>query len=242
MGEGGTTINRVMQAMPMENRREVAAAVLQRLGRARSGQQNEMGDAFSSETFLTGLAGMSPEARRALFGSLGVDGLEARINEMGRMAATRREGAQVFANPSGTARQTALLGWGAALMSALASGNPVAIASALGAPALANAGARLATSQRVVDFASRPTTISPGAAPVALAELARLSQEQRRPEPPKGPIGRSLAQLALSAGAAAMLPVAPALSMSLADRALRQQQERPMPVGGSLAAQAYTGR
>jgi len=258
MGEGGTTINRVMQAMPMENRREVAAAVLQRLGRARPGQQNEMGDAFSSETFLTNLAGMSPEARRALFGSLGVDGLEARITEMGRMAATRREGAQVFANPSGTARQTALLGWGGALMGALASGNPVAIASALGAPALANVGARLATSRRVVDFAGRSTTISPGAAPMALADLARMSQEQVQPEPPKGPISRSLAQVGLASPP--MSPVGPGLAagatLPLAQRAaqpsapggrpLVEQARRPlaqMPGNGrALADRAYLGQ
>lgn len=242
MGEGGTTIARVMKSMPLENRREITAAVLQRLGRARPGQQNEMGDAFSSETFLTNLAAMSPEARRSLFGSSGFAGLEDRITEMGRMAATRREGAQVFANPSGTARQTALLGWGAALMSALASGNPVAIGGALAAPVGANLAAKAATSRRVVDFAAQRTELSRAAVPAVVTSLAQRAQEQAQAERPKGPIGRSLAQLALGTGAAAMLPVAPALSMSLAERALRQQGGSPTPVGGPLAAQAYMGR
>lgn len=230
LSEGGTTISRVMKSMPTENRREVAAAVLQRLGRARPGQQNEMGDAFSSETFLSNLAGMSQEARRALFGSSGFSGLEDRITEMGRMAATRREGAQVFANPSGTARQGALIGWASALMAALGSGNPGAIAAALSAPALANAGARLATSQRVVDFAARPTTVSPPAAPLALSALARMSQEQVQDERPRGPIGRSLAEGGLSTGQ----PV------PLAERA-RLQAAQPMGNGRSLAERAYLG-
>lgn len=241
LGEGGTTIARVMKSMPTENRREVTAAVLQRLGRARPGQQNEMGDAFSSETFLSNLAGMSQEARRALFGSSGFPGLEDRITQMGRMAATRREGAQVFANPSGTARQTALLGWGGALMGALASGNPLAIASALGAPAIANAGARLATSSRVVDFAARPTTISPGAVPLSLSAMARMSQEQAQPEPRKGPIGRSLAQVGIGsvgqpAGVFGSNPVG---ASPLVDRA---RQPQVVPTGRPLAEQAYPGQ
>lgn len=182
LSEGGTTIARVMKSMPLENRREVTAAVLQRLGRAKPGQQNEMGDAFSSETFLTNLASMSAQARRALFGGSGYPGLEERVNQLGAVANMRREGARVFANPSGTARQTALLGWLGGLMTAFATGNGAAIGSALGAPVVANAAARLLTSPARVRAAAEVNQINPATGPVSAAAAAAQGQsfEERK--------------------------------------------------------------
>lgn len=174
LADGGTQINRLMKSMPVENRREVAAAVLQRLGRARPGQQNEIGDAFSSETFLTNLANLSAPARKALFNTSGFPGLEQRVTQMGRMAAVRREGSQVFANPSGTARQAGLLGWAAALGSAIATGNSTGIAAALGAPVLGNAAARLVTNPDRVRSLAQRTELSQGITPAVLAASSRI--------------------------------------------------------------------
>lgn len=178
LSDGGTQINRLMKSMPEENRREVAAAVLQRLGRAKNGQQNEMGDAFSSETFLTNLAAMSLPARRALFSNSGFPGLELKIQTMGKMAANRREGAQVFANPSGTARQIGLGAWASTLIGGLATGNPLMISSALAAPAAANVLARRMTSEKAVRSLAERTTLNPAAAPAGLAALAREDRER----------------------------------------------------------------
>jgi len=182
LADGGTQINRLMKSMPVENRREVAAAVLQRLGRAKPGQQNEMGDAFSSETFLTNLANMSQPARRALFNTSGFPNLEQKITMMGRMAANRREGSKVFANPSGTARQGAMIGWAAGLGTALATGNSAAVSAALAAPVVGNALARLATNPRFVRALAQSTELSGAAAPAGIAAAARLDQvEEERP-------------------------------------------------------------
>lgn len=178
LSDGGTQIHRLMKSMPEENRREVAAAVLQRLGRAKNSAQNEMGDAFSSETFLTNLAAMSLPARRALFSNSGFPGLEEKIQTMGKMAANRREGAQVFANPSGTARQIGLGAWASTLIGGIASGNPVMISGALAAPAAANALARKMTSEKAVRSLAERTVLSPAAAPAALSALAREDQQR----------------------------------------------------------------
>jgi hypothetical protein len=174
LADGGTQINRLMKSMPVENRREVAAAVLQRLGRAKPGQQNEMGDAFSSETFLTNLANMSQPARRALFNTSGFPNLEQKITMMGRMAANRREGSKVFANPSGTARQGAMIGWAAGLGTALATGNSGAVTAALAAPVIARGIAKATTSPSVVRFAAGTTQASEALAPIAIAAAARV--------------------------------------------------------------------
>lgn len=181
LADGGTQINRLMKSMPVENRREVAAAVLQRLGRAKPGQQNELGDAFSSETFLTNLANLSPAARKALFNTSGFPNLEQKITMMGRMAANRREGSKVFANPSGTARQTGMLGWAAALGSALATGSSAGVTAALGAPVLANAAARYVTSPTVVRKLAQRVDVPDALAPSAIAAGARAGNAEERP-------------------------------------------------------------
>ncbi|CAN7474497.1 hypothetical protein LJR074_003189 [Acidovorax sp. LjRoot74] len=180
LADGGTQITRLMKSMPDENRREVAAAVLQRLGRAKNSVQNEMGDAFSSETFLTNLAAMSLPARRALFSNSGFPGLEEKVMTMGRMAANRREGAQVFSNPSGTARQTNLTAWGSGLAAALATGSPHGITLALGIPTASAIGAKILTSPSTVRFAAGKTALDQSAAPAPLAAAARQSSEDEK--------------------------------------------------------------
>ncbi|WP_422085438.1 hypothetical protein [Variovorax sp.] len=172
LAEGGTQISRVMKSMPVENRREVTAAVLQRLGRAKPGQQNELGDAFSSETFLTNLSAMSPAARRALFGSSGYPGLQERVNQLGAVANMRREGSKVFSNPSGTARQGAMIGWAAGLGTALATGNAAAIGAALAAPVVTNTAARLLASPTRVRAAAEVNQLNAAAGPVSAAAAA----------------------------------------------------------------------
>lgn len=192
MSDGGTQIARVMKSMPLENRQEVAAAVLQRLGRARNSAQNEMGDAFSSETFLTNLAAMSPQARMALFANSGFPGLRQKVEQMGRMASLRREGAQVFANPSGTARQAGIIGWGSGLMAALATGNALGIAALLGGAAAARTGASLVTNPKNVKWLAQETTLSP-ATPAIVINTANQSAQTE--EPPPSRAQRMLAEM-----------------------------------------------
>lgn len=61
LADGGPQINRVIKSMPIEHRREVAAAVLQRLGRARNSARDEMGAAFSPESFLINFWGLESQ-------------------------------------------------------------------------------------------------------------------------------------------------------------------------------------
>lgn len=181
LSDGGTQIHRLMKSMPEENRREVAAAVLQRLGRAKNSAQNEMGDAFSSETFLTNLAAMSLPARRALFSNSGFPGLEEKIQTMGKMAATRREGAQVFANPSGTARQAGLVGYFATLATAIGTGNAPLVAKLAAIPAGSAAAASFLTNPDRVRKLGEKVVISDAIAPAALSSAVRSENDQRQP-------------------------------------------------------------
>lgn len=187
--QGNTVISRVMTAIPVENRREVAAAVLQKMGRATPGKQNELGSEFSSETFLTNLARLSPKARETLFGALDQADVPQRVGQMGRVAANRREGSQVFSNPSGTGQSVAQLATGVGLGGSIMSGNPAAIALAAGVPTGANVGARLATSEHLVRSLGRRTQLDPSAGASAANALARTTLT-REPEDERSPRAR----------------------------------------------------
>lgn len=181
LSDGGTQINRLMKSMPEENRREVAAAVLQRLGRAKNSAQNEMGDAFSSETFLTNLAAMSLPARRALFSNSGFPGLEEKVMMMGKMAANRREGAQVFSNPSGTARQAGLVGYFATLGTALGTGNIPLLAKLTAVPAGAAVAAKFMTNPDRVRKLGEQVVMSDALAPSVVGAGVRAQNDQSQP-------------------------------------------------------------
>lgn len=179
LSDGGTQIGRVMRSMPLENRREVTAAVLQRLGRARNSAQDEMGSAFSPETFLTNLAAMSAPARNALFANSGMPGLRQRIETMGRMASLRRDGAQVFANPSGTARQTALIGGMSGLMASIATGNIPGLVGLGAAAAGARAVSQVVASPRAVRFLAERSELNPATPAIALNAATQSAQSEQ---------------------------------------------------------------
>lgn len=181
LADGGTQITRLMKSMPEENRREVAAAVLQRLGRAKNSVQNEMGDAFSSETFLTNLAAMSMPARRALFSNSGFPGLEEKVMMMGKMAANRREGAQVFSNPSGTARQAGLVGYFATLGTALGTGNIPLLAKLTAVPAGAAIAAKFMTNPDRVRKLGEQVVMSDALVPSVIGAGTRAQNDQPQP-------------------------------------------------------------
>lgn len=198
--EGATNITRVINLIPMSERREVAAAVLQRMGRATPGQQNSLGDAFSSETFLTNLSKFSPEAKQAIFGRTGLKGIEEKLNIFAKVAESRREGGRVFANPSGTAPAAAQMAMGGAVGGALVSaagGNPVPLVMTAAAPLVANGAARLMTIPAGARIAASSTPIHPGTQASIVGTAARMNGQgqpmdprmvpmsQRQPEAPR---------------------------------------------------------
>lgn len=176
--EGATTITRVISALPKQERREVVAAVLQRMGRATPGQQNAMGEAFSSETFLTNLSKISPEARQTLFGRTDVKGIQGRVEDLAKIAEIRRDGNRVFANSSGTAQasdqiSTAKLGF-ASLGSAV-TGSTLPLVGVLAAPLAAKMAAKVLTNPATVRVATTKTPIIEGTQASILGAATRIN-------------------------------------------------------------------
>jgi hypothetical protein len=98
--EGATTIAGVMKSLPPESKKAVSATMLQRLGKATPGKQNELGEAFSTETFLTNWNKLHPDAKRSLFSTL-PDEMRGDLDKIAKVASNVREGSKVFANPIG---------------------------------------------------------------------------------------------------------------------------------------------
>jgi len=173
--DGDTILQRVVSALPKANRRDLAAAVVKRMGRATAGNQNDAGDAFSTNTFLTNWNKLSPEARSTLFGRLGEAGLTEELMNLAKVSSNIRDGSRYLANPSGTApaaARQAMLGAGAL---AAATGQWPALGLMAAGAAGTNALGRAMTRPGTVEWLSRSTTLSD---PAILGGLQALFPKQ----------------------------------------------------------------
>ncbi len=154
--EGATTLRAVMQSLDKDGQKMVTATVLRRLGLAKAGVQGDLGDQFSTETFLTNWNLLSPEAKRALFDRHGPQ-FRSDMDQVAKVAANLREGSQVFRNPSGTGQATTQAATVATFALSVITGNvgtAGAVASGVGG---ANLTARLMTNPRFVRWLAQST-------------------------------------------------------------------------------------
>ncbi len=173
--DGDTILQRVVSALPKTNRRDLAAAVVKRMGRATAGNQNDAGDAFSTNTFLTNWNKLSPEARSTLFGRIGEAGLTDELMNLAKVSSNIRDGSRYLANPSGTApaaARQALLGASAL---AAATGQWPALGLMAAGAGGTNAIARWLTGPRTVERLAKTTQID---APAIVGGLQALFPNQ----------------------------------------------------------------
>ena len=160
--ENVSTLQAVKKTLPEGARGAVAGTIIERLGKANNGVQNENGTAWSPETFLTNWNKMTPRARDEVFsGFKGSSQVMADVSAVAKAASMMRDNSKLWANPSGTGANAAARG----LLGAVAGGgalagfgllNPMVPLGAAGAMGSANLAARALTSPRVVNsMASR---------------------------------------------------------------------------------------
>jgi hypothetical protein len=170
--EGATTLRAVMQSLPPDAQKTVSATVLRRLGRATPGRQNDLGEKFSTETFLTNWNSMSPQAKAVLFDRYGPE-FRGNIDQIAKVASNLREGSKVWQNPSGTSQGAAQMGTAVAFASAVASGN-VGVASGIAAGVGgSNLMARLMTHPPFVKWLAKTTKAPANVMPTLLTQLAQ---------------------------------------------------------------------
>lgn len=167
--QGATVPNAVLRSLLPEERQQVSAVFTRDLGTANPSKQNNLGNVFSPETFLTDWSNVSEPAKRMLFADPAArKGLE----DLAAAASRLREGSSVLYNNSGTTQSLQHGMVGGSLAAAVITGNVPVATGILGAMTAANVGARLMTNPRFVAWVGKTTQLSPGALPGALAQLA----------------------------------------------------------------------
>lgn len=145
--ENVSTLQAVKKTLPESARGQIAGTIIERLGKANSGVQNESGTAWSPETFLTNWNKMTPKARGELFsGYKNASEAKASVEAVARATSMMRDNSKMWANPSGSGANlaaratigTILGGGGASAIGLLNPWVPVAAgAGLLGTRALA---------------------------------------------------------------------------------------------------------
>ncbi len=179
--EGATKLRAVMQSLDDDGRRAVSATVLRRLGRSVNSQQDELGERFSTETFLTSWNKLSPEAKKTLFGRFG-DQYSKDIDAISKVASNLRQGSKVYANPSGTGQATTQAATVAALVTAAISGDVGTIGAVGSTIAGSNMLARLMTNPKFVRWLAVSTRLPASAYTTQLNGLARMADRNKDPE------------------------------------------------------------
>lgn len=168
--EGATTLRAVMQSLPVDGQKQLTAAVVRRLGRANPSAQDDLGEVFSSETFLKNWNNLSPEAKSSLFGRFG-PGYAADMEAVAKASAGIRAGNDVLKNAPGTAAAGAQFGTAAAFVMSVMQGSP-GVAAGIGAGVGSTyTMAKALTSPTVVKWLAQQTKVPVAALPVQLARL-----------------------------------------------------------------------
>lgn len=179
--DGATTLRAVLKSLPKEGQRELTAAFVRRLGKAANSAQNDAGDAFSTQTFLTNWNKVSPEARAALFDRHGMQ-FSRDMDKIARVASNLRDGSEIYKNPAGTAsalQQTSALT--AFVLSAL-TGN-LGIAGGIAAAAVGTNGmARILANPKFVKWLAQSTERPVGAIPAQIVTLREIAESEDLPE------------------------------------------------------------
>lgn len=159
--ENVSTFQAVKKSLPDNARGDFAGTIIERLGKAKPGQQDETGTKWSPETFLTNWSGMKPSARAELLsGFPNAAEVNDLVNSVAKATAMMRDNSKMWANPSGTAANAAARGLlGTIGVGSVGAGlgwlNPAVPLAAGGAVLGANLAARGVTSPRIRDFAAR---------------------------------------------------------------------------------------
>lgn len=178
--DGGTRLVELRRNLKPEQWDGVAAAVWDRLGRARPGaagpaELGEVTDDFSVASFVTNWNRLSPGAQKALFGGSRYAGVVKDMNTLVGVAG-RLKDAEKMANHSGTARNGAVIAGASAIgYEGIVNGNPKGAALMAATGLLApRAAARLLTSPGFIRWVAGAATATEAAPARLPGELMRL--------------------------------------------------------------------
>lgn len=157
----------LMKELPVEQAQGVRETVINRLGRATNGRQDDMGETFSPATFLTNWNKMSPKGKAILFGD---SGLRRDLNDIAKLTNATKESAG-YANVSNSSGGI----W--SNLGLLAAGGFVSPAAAAGAGATQIVVGRLMAWPRFANWLAK-VPASPAAQRQYLKKLPAIASAQ----------------------------------------------------------------
>lgn len=177
--ENVSTLRAVKKSIGEEARASTAATYIDRLGRANPSNQNELGDVWSPERFLTNWNTINPKARKEIFsGFKGSEDASQSMDAIAKAAAMLRDSSKVWANPSGTGANVMAQGAiGATAFGALF--NPVLAAKVAGGIGTVNMSARLMTNPKVVKWLAESTKLPDSEATAHLNRLVTMANASK---------------------------------------------------------------
>lgn len=187
--EGGRqnsrALNSALNSLPTDLRRQVAATVIDNLGRVSAGHPEALQQgAFSVDRFVTEYARLSPEGRQALFGGAGREALRDSLDNLAQVAGYQK-GVEAMANRSRSGVNVQNVGTGMGLL------NP-----GTSVPTMATLGGMMLTGEALTNpaFVRWLTSASRSAASVGgiRRQLSMLSRLAAR-DPALSPIYSDLA-------------------------------------------------
>jgi hypothetical protein len=167
LNENTSTFQAVKKSLPEGVRGQVAGTVIERLGKATNGTQNDAGTVWNPETFLTNWNKMTPQGRKELLsGFPNSDAVRRDIEAVAKATSMMRDNSRIWSNPSGTAANAAARGTigaigvgGLGALSGMVS--PVVPLGAAAAVIGANFLGRSLTNKRFVNELMRPDLGNP---------------------------------------------------------------------------------
>lgn len=160
----------LMRSLSDEERGNVQATIIDRLGKANKGAQNAEGDVFSPATFLTNWNGLSQKGKAALFGN---SELRQSLDQIARVASSMKDAGK-YTNTSNTA---GALGWQVGISAGAASLANLPTA-ALAALAQYGSGKLLASPKFASWLARAPRNASPAQARNYVARLKSVAASE----------------------------------------------------------------
>lgn len=156
--ENVSTLRAVKKSVSEETRATVAATAIDRMGRAKPGQQNDTSDVWSQETFLTNWNQLTPKARMELFsGFKNAAQVSAQVDALAKGASMIRDSSKIWANPSGTGGNAMAAGSMGGIASTLLTKPLAAMGAVAGLMGARQASKNFLLSPKATDFYVQPT-------------------------------------------------------------------------------------
>jgi len=135
-----STLQAVKKSLPPDARGAAAGTIIEKLGKATNGVQNDVGTAWSPETFLTNWNKMTPATRAEMFSGFNNSAqIKDAVDSVARVTSMMRDSSKMWANPSGSGANLAARG----VLGAVAGGGAAAMGGLLSPTVPLAAGAGL---------------------------------------------------------------------------------------------------